>query len=245
MNQNEILALLSPEDAAAVLARLCQDAPDIAKQAAALADEILGASADVDGVAADVQMELDFLDVEDLWAGPADNGTVTMDLAERHSTCAKRRCSRCFSSGFDKLCLRPPSRRICQQGPDDPRTLGGERRPGGMSPARGLGVDVTFNVDAGRRQEHVAAQVDGPDAKLTTTVKAAPGQARRDQDGHSAFGIAGRFGEGSNLLREHRGTVLDPQMLGLPWQRDECAPVVAADRTDKLVPVKAGSTECT
>lgn len=67
MNQDEILELLSPEDAAAVLERLCQDDPDIARRAARIADELLRGAADIDGIAADVQMELDSLDVEDLW----------------------------------------------------------------------------------------------------------------------------------------------------------------------------------
>lgn len=67
MNQEQILKKTSPEDAAAILARLVRDDAGIAKRAAQTADDLLRDSADVDGLAADVQMALDFLDVEDLW----------------------------------------------------------------------------------------------------------------------------------------------------------------------------------
>lgn len=67
MNKNEILNRLSPEDAAEVLARLLRGDAGLAEHAAPIADELLRDSADVDGIAADVQLELDSLDVEELW----------------------------------------------------------------------------------------------------------------------------------------------------------------------------------
>ena len=44
-----------------------RDDVGLARRAAEIADELLRSSADVEGIAADVQLELDFLDVEDLW----------------------------------------------------------------------------------------------------------------------------------------------------------------------------------
>jgi hypothetical protein len=67
MNQEQILKKLSAEDAAAVLARLCRDDAGLTKRAAEIADELLQTHADVDGIAADLQFELDFTDVEELW----------------------------------------------------------------------------------------------------------------------------------------------------------------------------------
>ena len=67
MNQNDILEHLSPEVAAAVLARLLRDDAGLASRAARIADDLLHHSANVDGVAADVQMELECLQAEDLW----------------------------------------------------------------------------------------------------------------------------------------------------------------------------------
>ncbi len=64
--QSNLIDSLSGSDALSILKLLSQRDPNLKKTIEAIAMELLS-GVDLDGIATDVQMELEFLDVEDVW----------------------------------------------------------------------------------------------------------------------------------------------------------------------------------